>query len=156
MKKNAAAKLEDERFVNDLASLLIPTGMPPIAVRIYGHALLRKEPASLDQIVDELGVSKSSASVAARLLERYGILRRLTESGTKRVRYAISGRCDGFIAEQIALFDSMGRLLKARAKAHPRDEASVRLDDLGSFYLRLRDALDEVYSDPDAGAAVAC
>ncbi len=139
---------DDETFIQQWASLLIPTGMPPIAARINAHLLLSKEPIGLDDLVERLGVSKSSASVAARVLERYGIARRVTEAGTKRVRYEISGRCDGFLAEQIQLFESLARLLKSRS-AHGDPETRARFRDLSDFYLQLRDAMAGVYSASD-------
>jgi hypothetical protein len=143
----AARPSDDEAFIQAIAALLIPMGMQPIAARMNGYLLLSKEPLSLEELVAGLGVSMSSASVATRILERYGIARRFTEPGTKRVRYGISGRCDGYLAEQIRFFESMGRLLKGRAGAHPSADTSERLQELGDFYLRMRDAIGEVYGD---------
>jgi hypothetical protein len=136
---------DDDAFIQAVGALLIPMGMPPIAARMNGYLLLSEVPLSLDELVTGLRVSKSSASVATRILERYGIARRFTEPGTKRVRYGISGRCDGYLAEQIQFFESMGRLLRARAAAHPSDDTSPRLQQLGDFYVRLRDAIGQVY-----------
>jgi len=142
---NHPAQCDSEVFIQDIERLLIPMGMSPIAARINGYLLLSADPKSLDEIVENLRISKSSASVAARMLERYGIVRRVTEAGTKRVRYSISGRCDGFLAEQIRLFDAMGQLLKERSRARPGAPTSGRLRELGDFYLRLRDAMTAVY-----------
>ncbi len=61
---------EDERrFVEDVARLLTPWGVPPVAARLYGRLLLCPNSVGLDQITEDLGISKSSASVVARLLE---------------------------------------------------------------------------------------
>lgn len=144
---------DDEAFIQAVAALMIRMGMQPIAARMYGYLLLSNEPLSLDELVTGLGVSKSSASVATRVLERFGIARRFTEPGTKRVRYGISGRCDGYLVEQIQFFDAMGHLLKGRATTHPRDQTVGRLLELGDFYLRLRAATEEVYKDKGRIAA---
>jgi HTH-type transcriptional regulator, osmoprotectant uptake regulator len=143
---------DDESFIHAVAALMIRMGMRPIAARMYGYLLLSREPLSLDELVTGLGVSKSSASVATRVLERFGITRRFTTPGTKRVRYGISGQCDWYLAEQIRFFDSMGHLLKERATAHPRDRTSELLQGLGDFYLRLKAATEEVYNDKSRNA----
>jgi len=143
----AAHPSDDEAFIQAVAALFIPMGMPPIAARMNGYLLLSKAPVSLDELVSGLGVSKSSASVATRILERYGIASRFTEPGTKRVRYGISGRCDGYLATQIQFLESMGHLLAGRAAAYPNDDICERFQELGRYYLRLRDAIGEVYNE---------
>jgi DNA-binding transcriptional regulator GbsR (MarR family) len=139
-----APKPDNETFIQDLAALLVPTGMPPIAARMYGHLLLSKDPVSLADLTRQLGVSKSSVSVGTRILERIGIVRRMTEAGSKRVRYGISGRCDGFIIQQMHLYDSMGRLMRERSVTNPLEDTSERLQYLADFYLRMRDAINSV------------
>ena len=86
----------NDPFIETLARLIIPMGMPPIAARMQGYIMLSPEPLSLDELVEGLGISKSSASVAARLLERYGIAKCHTERGSKRVRYGMAGHGGGF------------------------------------------------------------
>jgi hypothetical protein len=148
----AAHPTDDEAFIQTVAALFIPMGMSPIAARMNGYLLLSKAPLSLDELVSGLGVSKSSASVAARVLERYGIVRRFTEPGTKRVRYGISGRSDGYLATQIQFFESMRRLLTGRAAAYPNDDTCERFQELGHYYLRLRDAIGQVYNEMNRAA----
>jgi len=58
--------------------------------RLYGYLLLSAEPVSLDRITSDLEISKSSASVAARLLEQYTLARRHGERGSKRALYEVS------------------------------------------------------------------
>ena len=143
---------DDEAFIEAVASLFIPMGMLPIAARMNGYLLLRKDPMTLDELVEALGVSKSSASVATRILERYGIARRFTERGTKRVRYGISGWVDGYLAQQIQFLDSMAHLLKNRSAAYPKDPVSARLKGLSEHYMRYRDAINQVYNGPEREA----
>ena len=79
----------ERRFVDDVARLLVPWGVPQTAARLYGYLLLRPEPVSLDRITVDLQVSKSSASVAARLLEMYTLVRRHGERGSRHVLLAL-------------------------------------------------------------------
>ena len=80
----------ERRFIEDVARLLTPWGVPPVAARLYGYLLLSPRPVSLGQITADLEISKSSASVAARLLESYTLARRHGEAGTKRALYAVA------------------------------------------------------------------
>jgi DNA-binding IclR family transcriptional regulator len=106
--------------------------------------MLSREPLSLDELVDGLGVSKSSASVAARLLERYGILHCHTARGTKRVRYGMAGYGGGFLLEQMRFIGAMADLLKQTAADRP--EAAVRLAEMSAFYARVHSALSGALS----------
>jgi DNA-binding transcriptional regulator GbsR (MarR family) len=90
----------EQRFVEDVARLLTPWGVPPVAARLYGYLLLCPHPVSLDQITEDLGISKSSASVAARLLESYTLARRHSEPGTKRALYAVADDYEAMIQQQ--------------------------------------------------------
>lgn len=132
----------DEIFVEDFAKLLMPMGMPPIAARVHGVLFIAAEPLTLDELAEALNASKSSISVAARLLERYGVARRIPERGSKRVRYALASGCPGFLYEQVEFLGAMGRLLRARGASMPGDDGTARLVGMGNFYLRVRDALD--------------
>ena len=136
----------NDPFIEALARLIIPMGMPPIAARMQGYIMLSPEPLSLDELVAGLEVSKSSASVAARLLERYGVVRCYTERGTKRVRYGMEGLGGGFLLEQMRFIGAMADLLKNAAAERRDGETSARLTDMAAFYARLHDALDGVLS----------
>jgi hypothetical protein len=86
---NARRAEPDRHFIEDVARLLVLWGVPQTAARLYGYLLLKAEPVSLDCIAADREISKTSASVAARLLEQYTLVRRLGERGSKR------GPCTG-------------------------------------------------------------
>lgn len=145
MKQNVAETAQargDDPFIDELARLIVPMGMPPIAARMQGFIMLCPEPVSLDELVAALGISKSSASVAARLLERYGILRCHSERGSKRVRYGTAGHCGGFLAEQARFIGTMAALLAGRAETETEPATAARLRDMAGFYRRVHQALD--------------
>ncbi|MEW9854549.1 GbsR/MarR family transcriptional regulator [Novosphingobium sp. M1R2S20] len=124
---------EQRRFIDDMAALLIPWGMQPSLAQLYPYLLLKAQPVSLDDIAENLGMAKSSASVAARMLERYGLARRYGEPGSKRVRYGASESYSGFISSQAELMGSLGRMIEVRAPAVAEEDALRRLTYLGSF-----------------------
>jgi hypothetical protein len=129
-------------FIDQLAALLMPMGVPPIAARMHGLLFVALKALTLDEIVAILGVSKSSVSVAARVLERNGVAHRVTQPGTKRVRYCLSERCAGFLFEQVEFLGKMVTMLRKRANRSKRDQTSLRLNEIASFFLRVRNALD--------------
>lgn len=128
---------EQEKFIADMAALLGPWGMQPSLAKLYAYLLLSPEPVSLDAIAEALGMAKSSASVAARALEHYGLARRHTQRGSKRVRYGASDSYSGYIVAQAALMGDMGRLIKGRAAMVADGETLQRLRFFGSFLRKM-------------------
>jgi DNA-binding transcriptional regulator GbsR (MarR family) len=114
-KSNEELTNEQLRFIEDVARLLVPWGVPQAAARLYGYLLLFPEPVSLDRMTVDLGISKSSASVAARLLEKYRLALRHGERGSKRVRYEASYDYDGMLTEHNRLLDALADQLKSGA-----------------------------------------
>lgn len=129
-------------FVEEIASLLTSRGMPQTASRLYGYLLLHDEPVSLDKITQDLEVSKSSASVAARMLEQYMLARRHGERGSKRVLYSASETYDGLIADQSFLLGQMGQLIERRTPEVAGGMVAKRLNGMSDFYLSMQAAID--------------
>jgi DNA-binding transcriptional regulator GbsR (MarR family) len=124
----------ERRFVDDMARLLVPWGVPQTAARLYGYLLLRPEPISLNRITHDLEVSKSSASVAARLLEMYTLVRRHGERGSRRVLYEASDNYEGMLTAQNRTLQAGADLLKAGACASTSDATRARLNEMADFY----------------------
>ena len=122
------------RFVEDVARLLTPWGVPSAAARLYGYLLLCPRPVSLDQITEDLEISKSSASVAARLLESYTLARRHSEPGTKRALYAVADDYEAMIRQQNRLLDALAGQLNAGTEIAASKAVSARLEEMADFY----------------------
>jgi DNA-binding transcriptional regulator GbsR (MarR family) len=140
---NKLPNKDERRFVEDVARLLLPWGVPPVAARLYGYLLLCPHPVSLDQITDDLGVSKSSASVAARLLESYTLARRHREPGTKRALYAVADDYEVMIQQQNRLLETLAAQLNTGARIASSKGASARLKEMAEFYRVMRGAMEE-------------
>ncbi len=134
---------DERRFIDDMARLLTPWGVPPVAARLYGYLLLRPHPVSLDQITEELEISKSSASVAARLLESYTLARRHGEAGTKRALYAAADDYEVMIRQQNRLLDALAEQLDAGAGIAASRTVSTRLKEMADFYQVMRGAMED-------------
>src|SRR5215510_2189396 len=131
-----------QRFIDDVARLLLPWGVPQTAARLYGYLLLSPEPVSLDRMTKDLEVSKSSASVAARLLEKYTLARRHGERGSKRALYEVSDNYEGMLTEQNRLLLALAELLRTGARSVASQAARDRLEDMAEFYLVMREAME--------------
>jgi len=138
---NTGISPEQRRFVDDMAALLGPWGMQPAVASLYAFLLICDEPVTLDRIADTLGMAKSTASVAARSLEQFGLARRHGEPRTKRIRYGASEAYSGFLLSQARLLDEIGRLAEARARAVAKGETLRRLRYLASFHRKMSAAI---------------
>lgn len=141
---------EQGRFIDDVASLLVPWGMPQTMGRIYGYLLLSTIPLGLDRIAADLEISKSSASVAARLLEKHTLVRRHGERGSKRVLYSVSDNFAGLFSERGVMLGALGALLQGRAAVVASGAAATRLQAMSRFYLAMRQAMEAAIREFDA------
>lgn len=97
------------------------------------HLLLRGMPAGLGQITVDLEISKSSASVAARLFERCTLVRRHGESGSKRALYSESENYEGILSEQNRMLHAMAELLQPGARTATSEALAQRLEVVSDF-----------------------
>jgi hypothetical protein len=132
----------ERRFIDDIARLLVPWGVPLTAARLYGYLLLSPEPVSLDHITTALEMSKSTASVAARLLEKYMLVRRHGVRGSKRALYGVSDNYQGMLTEQNRLLEALAALLRTGAGATASGATRNRLKEMAEFYLVMRETMD--------------
>lgn len=87
--------MDTEIILKEARSRLIETGgrtSQDLGVgRIVGQVLvylyLQEKECSLDNLVEELGLSKASVSIAVRQLEQFGLARKVWKSGDKKNYY---------------------------------------------------------------------
>ena len=75
------------RFADRVAALFEHDGLPPIAGRIFALLLVSEDARSLDQLSEDLGISKASASTNARLLAQFGLVEPVRRPGSRRDYY---------------------------------------------------------------------
>jgi DNA-binding transcriptional regulator GbsR (MarR family) len=141
MTENTRLIETERRFIEDVARLMVPSGVPPTAARLYGYLLLSAEPVSLDRITVDLEVSKSSASVAARLLEKYTLARRHGERGSKRALYEVSDNYEQMLTEQTRLLQALADQLKTGASIVAPGTVRNRLKEMVEFYWMMRQTM---------------
>jgi DNA-binding transcriptional regulator GbsR (MarR family) len=130
-------KQDAERFVELMGRHFEEEGAARIAGRLMGVLLLNREPASLDELVDQLRVSKASVSMNARRLELLGIAERVTVAGDRRDFYRIA---DDFRERMLSRMVDRARLMIERlsvgrdaVRDEPR-EMRERFDMLIGFF----------------------
>ena len=101
-------------FIESMGRQFEEDGAPRIAGRLFGFLMLQEAPCSLDDIAEQLQVSKGSASSNARLLEQLGIAERITRTGDRRDYYQIAPDVAERSLERAV--QGMGRMLQRLRK----------------------------------------
>jgi len=79
-------------FIERMGLVAEEQGISRIGGRMLGYLLLQKEQKSLEQIAEDLQVSKASVSLNARCLERLGVVEKVSSPGDRRDYYRIVER----------------------------------------------------------------
>jgi len=80
----------NEQFVERMGQLFEAEAGPRIAGRLFGLLVLTPGALSLDEIAEELRVSKASVSANARMLESMHVISRVTRPGDRRDYYEVT------------------------------------------------------------------
>ncbi len=127
------------RFVDELGQLYARYGMSLTFGRTFALLLTSDDPLTLEDIAEQLGVSKTGASVATRDLERVGVARRLGARGSKRVLYEASDTMEPLFEAQFARVRQALAVLQHGDAALRSGRAKTRMADmldLHEFWLR--------------------
>lgn len=135
---------DELHFIDHVAALLVPWGMPQTTGRVYGYLLLQTEPMSLDHIVEELELSKSTASVAARQLVDSKLAKRHGVRSSKRILFTATDKYDELYAAHCVLLGEIGSLMKTAADEVATGSASKRLKDMSRFLIQIRKTIEGV------------
>lgn len=126
-------------FVERFGVALEKEGLPRIAGRILGLVTCRADAVLLDDLANELHISRGSASTNTRLLEDLGVLERISIRGDRRVRYRLSDDPYGRFLEatveriryrQRIIGDALSRIPEAEEVVQRRFQSMLRFNDL--------------------------
>jgi hypothetical protein len=144
---------DEQRFINEIASLLMPWGLAPSSGRVYGYLMLCQTPASVDQIATALEMSRAGAWSAARALEAFGHINRHGAPGSKLALFASSDNFAAPLSKQTALLGNIATVLQTCAAETASGAAAARLKQRARFYLALRQAMDSTMQELTAQQA---
>ncbi|MBB2478834.1 MULTISPECIES: GbsR/MarR family transcriptional regulator [Heyndrickxia] len=90
---NAKDQLEKirERVIESIAQNMNLYGIAPSIGRLYGMMFFHHEPLTLDEMKDELGMSKTSMSTSVRALLELKMVDKVWKKGVRRDLYAVEG-----------------------------------------------------------------
>lgn len=146
---------DDNHFLDDMSALMAPWGWPRPVGRLYAYLLLREEPATLDEIAADLGMSKSNASVAARTLEHCGNARRQGEPGTRRIYYSIPDEFGGPFRDKAGLLGRLVNMYEGQQARGVSQSVASRFGALAEFHTVMREAIEAVLDKRRAQAGSA-
>ena len=132
------------RFTDRLAVLFENDGQPPIAGRIFGLLLLSDEALSLDELAEDLGVSKASASTNARLLAQLGVVEQVRRAGSRRDYYRMAPDLfERSMAQRLARWQRFTEAIGEGRRTLPLASAEVRdrLEQYESAFSYMVDAI---------------
>ncbi|HUY99827.1 MAG TPA: hypothetical protein VMU89_05720 [Thermomicrobiaceae bacterium] len=121
---------EQHQFIEDFGQHMMGWGLPRTTGRVYGYLLLCQGSASLDEIVEALGIAKSGASVAARQLVQLGMARARGERGSRRLRYEALIGVDAIMTARTAQTRELLERLSQGARVAPPGPQRERLAEM--------------------------
>lgn len=98
-------------FLSRMNQICSKFGLNNIMAQLYAILYLNPRPISLDDMVERLKISKGSASVNIRALERYGAVRKVWVKGSRKDYYEAELDISKVICERITSL-IQGRLLE--------------------------------------------
>ena len=132
-----------QAFIENIGRTSERHGMPRISGRLLGFLLLDGGAHSLDDLAEQLHVSKASVSTNARFLEGFHLIRRQTVPGDRRDFYQIGDNPGEHMFELAKQrMEELRRLFDTTALPEEMGEAQSRVDAWRDFYAFLLDDLD--------------
>lgn len=120
------------KLVEAAGRLTQELGLGRLFGQILGYLYLHEAPCSLDDICQDLSISKASASIAARQLERLGLVVRAWLQGDRKTYYrsadniatALQQGLAGFLFQKVSAMDrELGIAIDALAQEDRNPEA---------------------------------
>mgnify|MGYP000268278072 CR=1 FL=1 len=78
-----------EEFIHKLGAIASGEGIPKIAGMIMGYFIYFGRSATLDDLAQELVVSKASVSTNCRLLIHLGVIEKLAKLGSRKIHFQL-------------------------------------------------------------------
>lgn len=141
-------------LIEEIGTSLDKEGFQPIAGRIFALLMVMdKEQYTFEEIVDELGISKSSASVALKNLELRKNIEYITMPGDRKRYFRIKtmdpfSLIDDFAGKMKDFKNTQEKILGLKADPNSRNSIFFReLSDMIDFFLGQMDDLKKKFSD---------
>ena len=140
------AETPAEQFIETMGLMAQSDGAPRIAGQILGYLVVAGEPRTLQQMAEDLSISKASASTNARLLESRGLLRRVSHLGARQDGWeTVQDPNRQMLTTLAAKFRRNAEDIRAISATFPDDPpgARERVEGFAEFYRQSADFLTD-------------
>ncbi|MBW4717278.1 GbsR/MarR family transcriptional regulator [Saccharothrix obliqua] len=131
-------------FVAALGDLLASWHLPRATGRVYGQLLLNADPVTLDDLGQDLKLSKGAVSTAVRELVSWGLARTIPQPGSRRLLVEAAGGFERLLAASHARTRTFVDTLRDGARLADADHARARLTEVADFFTAYLDAGDHM------------
>lgn len=136
-------------LVERLTRLLVAEGTPRAAALIFSLLMYTPGAWSIDELAEELKLSKASVSLNTRFLEQAALIERVFVPGERKVHFRVTTQAvEKWLERETNMLSAFLELLQAgAAKLGPAEpEVKARLDQFAGFYSFLLEHLPELVS----------
>ena len=138
---------ETRQFIERMGLAIKRMGLTRTFGRLFGLLLVADRPLSLDEIAEQLHVSKASVSTNARSCEELGLARRVGVRGDRRDYYEIDPRAfERVTVKRVAAIHAMAGLAAEGLEAVGDESSPARelLTEMLDFYLFMGEQVEEL------------
>lgn len=134
---NDSLSTAKENFVHSMSRISSFWGFPKALGAIFGATYLSPRPITLDELVEEVGVSKGAVSTHVRRLERLGLIHKHVQLGDRKdyyvaetdfwkvVRGLLREREKGEFDRALRMVDESLEMVETAVTDTPSDETAV-------------------------------
>jgi hypothetical protein len=145
---------KDERALNDVlehaAAVLTSAGFPKMPARVLmALTVTEQQGMTAAELADRLSASPAGISGAVRYLQTIGIVRRVSQSASRRDRYELPSDWYASMTRQSPIYAVLAAQADAGIAAvdDPDSLATERLRDMAGFYRFLEKRLPELLDE---------
>lgn len=139
--------------VEQSAALLTAAGFARMPSRVLMTLLMAENGLTAAELAESLGVSAAAISGAVRYLVDFGLIRRVSTSGSRRDRYEMPDDAwFSTMTKNSPLYGALGQLAEAAAVAmdSPGSTATHRVTEMARFYRYLEMRMPAIIEEWEA------
>jgi DNA-binding transcriptional regulator GbsR (MarR family) len=145
---NMVMNEQQQQFIDDMGQLLVSWTLPRTLGRVYGYLLLQGAAVGADVIAGDLGLAKSGVSVAVRQLVALGLVRTMSQRGSRRLVHEALFDLEMIFAARDAQMKNLLAQLRRGARVASSATARRRLSEMAEDVDDVTEALREIARRP--------
>ena len=138
-----------DQLIEDFGMYFERYGMARILGRIYGLLMIADEPmVGLDQMAEQLNISKASASTCARQLQAFTLIEKVTIPGDRKDYYRVVSNALEYLKTSMAGSIRLAKLIEKAARLEDlSDVARQKVERLEHLYTAMNVALQDFFNE---------